>query len=107
MTKHTPQSPMDTMSADQDQEMMALRNSELSEALAALGLIHRAKIGRMALAQDSATRGLCDCWVKDRPAEHQFEIRRGAHGLDCPFYRQSLDPVDAQYDAEMRQHFTA
>ena len=36
----------------------------------------------------------------------RFGLRRGAHALDCPVYRPSLDPVDAAQDQETRTHYT-
>jgi hypothetical protein len=44
----------------------------------------------------------CNCWVRDRPAEEQAELRPGAHDVRCPGWRPSLDPVDAAADAELR-----
>ena len=44
----------------------------------------------------------CTCWVSKESAEMRFGIRWGAHSLQCPQYRVSLDPVDALNDAELR-----
>jgi hypothetical protein len=47
----------------------------------------------------------CTCWVKDRPAEQQFGIRRGAHSPTCPEYRQSGDAVDRDADEALREWY--
>ena len=44
----------------------------------------------------------CTCWVRTTPPETQFGLRYGAHSLDCPRYRQSLDPCDRYDDAQIR-----
>lgn len=45
----------------------------------------------------------CDCWVARQPLLVQFGTRRGAHGLACPLYRPSRDPVDRCKDVELRE----
>ena len=49
---------------------------------------------------------LCACYVRDLPSLHRFQLRWGAHALDCPTYKPSLDPVDNAEDAEVRRVFT-
>ena len=51
--------------------------------------------------------GKCNCWVSGSSvsAEERFGIRWGAHGLACPEYRRSLDPVDAIHDIELRERY--
>ena len=44
----------------------------------------------------------CRCYVGGLPSDMQFELRWGAHALDCPVYRPSRDPVDNAKDAEVR-----
>ncbi len=44
----------------------------------------------------------CNCWVAHESEEIRFGIRFGAHALDCPTYRPSLDPVDEAEDNELR-----
>lgn len=44
----------------------------------------------------------CNCWVAGRSDMDQFCIRNGAHGLNCPKYQPSLDPVDRANDEELR-----
>lgn len=44
----------------------------------------------------------CTCYVADLDAEAQFCLRWGAHGLECPRYRRSLDPVDDANDQDYR-----
>lgn len=44
----------------------------------------------------------CRCYVKKLPREFQFQLRWGAHALDCPIYRPSMDPVDNQQDIDAR-----
>ena len=46
----------------------------------------------------------CNCWVATKSEEERFGIRYGAHALKCPAFRQSLDPVDAANDRELREH---
>lgn len=46
---------------------------------------------------------LCRCYVQLLPRHHQFQLRWGAHALDCPAYRPSLDPVDDEKDTEVRR----
>ncbi len=45
----------------------------------------------------------CTCWVADQSPEARFGIRYGAHSMDCPLWRESLDPVDQANDEELRQ----
>ncbi len=45
----------------------------------------------------------CNCWVAAKSEEERFGIRYGAHALKCPTFRQSLDPVDAANDQELRE----
>ena len=54
-----------------------------------------------AMAKDLKPTG-CTCYVADLDAEAQFGLRWGAHGLECPRYRRSLDPVDDANDQEFR-----
>ena len=54
-----------------------------------------------AMAKDLEPTG-CTCYVADLDAETQFGLRWGAHGLECPRYRRSLDPVDDANDQEFR-----
>lgn len=49
---------------------------------------------------------LCRCYVRSLPEQYQFELRWGAHALDCPAYRPSADPVDNAKDAEVRRAFS-
>jgi hypothetical protein len=44
----------------------------------------------------------CTCYVADLDAEAQFGLRWGAHGLECPRFNRSLDPVDDANDQEFR-----
>ena len=44
----------------------------------------------------------CTCYVAELDAETQFGLRWGAHGLECPRYRRSLDPVDDADDQDYR-----
>ena len=44
----------------------------------------------------------CTCYVAELDAETQFGLRWGAHGLECPRYRRSLDPVDDANDQDYR-----
>ena len=44
----------------------------------------------------------CNCWVSRESLEVQFSLRYGAHGITCPLYRESLDPVDRLHDAQER-----
>lgn len=53
----------------------------------------------------TATRR-CTCYVKDLPEPDRFPLHNGAHSLDCPVYRESLDPVDALHDREARFHLS-
>jgi hypothetical protein len=48
----------------------------------------------------------CRCYAAALDKETQFGLHRGAHALDCPMYRPSLDPVDAAQDQEARDHYT-
>ena len=45
----------------------------------------------------------CNCWVATKSEEERFGIRYGAHALECPAFQQSLDPVDAANDQELRE----
>jgi len=47
----------------------------------------------------------CGCYVQFMDNEVVFQVRWGAHGLDCPLYRQSRDPVDHVADLEFRAKF--
>ena len=47
----------------------------------------------------------CRCYVYELDKLTQFGLRRGAHALECPVYRPSLDPVDAANDQETRTHY--
>lgn len=47
----------------------------------------------------------CQCWVAQLSPPLCFATRRGAHALDCPVYRPSLDHVDALKDKELRERF--
>lgn len=49
----------------------------------------------------------CACWVSRQEPVIRFQVRRGAHGLACPVYRASLDPVDAANDAALRRRMEA
>jgi hypothetical protein len=44
----------------------------------------------------------CTCYVAELDAETQFGLRWGAHALECPRYRRSLDPVDDANDQDYR-----
>ena len=44
----------------------------------------------------------CTCYVAELDAETQFGLRWGAHGLECPRFNRSLDPVDDANDQEFR-----
>jgi len=44
----------------------------------------------------------CNCYVAALPDIDRFTLRYGAHGLDCPVYRESGDPVDRLKDEETR-----
>jgi hypothetical protein len=46
----------------------------------------------------------CQCYVKNLSDLERFTIRYGAHGLDCPKYRESGDEVDRMYDEDTRSH---
>ena len=48
----------------------------------------------------------CRCYVLTLDALTRFGLRRGAHALDCPEYRESPDPVDTAQDQETRTHYT-
>ena len=48
----------------------------------------------------------CRCYAAALDPEDRFGLRRGAHALDCPIYRPSLDPVDAAQDQKTRTHYT-
>jgi hypothetical protein len=48
----------------------------------------------------------CRCYAAALDQLTRFGLRRGAHALDCPIYRPSLDPVDAANDQETRDHYT-
>lgn len=45
----------------------------------------------------------CNCWVRNVPEPECWSLHNGAHELDCPVFRVSLDPVDAMHDAEVRE----
>ena len=47
--------------------------------------------------------GACSCYVKYLAVADRFGLRRGAHGLDCPQYRESGDKVDRKYDERFRR----
>jgi hypothetical protein len=44
----------------------------------------------------------CTCYVRQLPAYDQYALHYGAHEHDCPRYRMSRDPVDAQHDIAHR-----
>ena len=44
----------------------------------------------------------CTCWVRSASREVQYTVRWGAHNLECPLYRESMDPVDKANDEELR-----
>ena len=44
----------------------------------------------------------CTCYVASLDAESRFGLRWGAHGLACPRYRRSLDPIDDAQDQDYR-----
>lgn len=46
----------------------------------------------------------CNCYVARLSAEAQFTLRYGAHSLNCPVYRPSLDPVDQLHDSDWRAY---
>ena len=48
----------------------------------------------------------CRCYAAALDQLTRFGLRRGAHALDCPVYRPSLDPVDAAQDQKTRTHYT-
>ena len=48
----------------------------------------------------------CDCYVAKLPEHDRFMLRYGAHGLDCPVYRVSSDPVDRISDKIARAFYT-
>ena len=49
---------------------------------------------------------VCTCYVGSLSDEARFSIHYGAHALDCPVYRPSLDPVDAMHDQDLRSRYT-
>ncbi len=98
-------------------EMMADRMARAcATMIPRCGACHRAlgpaneaveKVGSVVIACDTCedphpTVYVCNCWVRDRPAEERFSIRYGAHDVRCPAWAPSLDPVDAANDAELR-----
>jgi hypothetical protein len=44
----------------------------------------------------------CNCYVHRLVASDRFALRRGAHELSCPDFRESRDPVDRVQDAITR-----
>ncbi len=98
-------------------EMMAQRMAEaVASRVPTCGACHRAlgpaneaveKVGSIVIACDTCcdpgpTMYVCNCCVRDRPAEERFSIRYGAHDVRCPAWAPSYDPVDAANDAELR-----
>lgn len=47
----------------------------------------------------------CTCYVRRLNAQQQWELRYGAHAVECPVYRPSRDPVDEANDIEARAFF--
>ena len=45
----------------------------------------------------------CECYVRELAPSEAFELRLGAHALDCPAYRTSLDTFDREADAMYRE----
>ena len=45
---------------------------------------------------------MCNCYVQTLSDETRYWLHRGSHDLDCAKWRESLDSVDAQHDAELR-----
>ena len=48
----------------------------------------------------------CNCYVRILAPIDIFTLRYGAHGLNCPVYRESGDPVDKLKDVDARDYFT-
>ena len=57
----------------------------------------------MTKAMNGATRLVnCRCYVLKLPLEVALTLHWGAHEIECPTYRPSLDPVDRANDEEFR-----
>jgi hypothetical protein len=52
-----------------------------------------------------ATQTVCTCYVQHLTEEERFTLRYGAHEIECPVYRESLDPVDKLKDDDARIYF--
>ena len=40
----------------------------------------------------------CKCYVRFLTEVERYGLHYGAHNIDCPQYRVSLDPVDRMHD---------
>ena len=45
----------------------------------------------------------CDCYVRFLDKVTRYGLHYGAHNIDCPQYRVSLDPVDRANDEAFRR----